>query len=157
MSVSPEARLAELEARVGTLEARIRSLESGSTSAATLPEVDIDGQHGDPVVRKDPKRWEGASFVGSPFSRCPPDYLRTMASFLQWRAGKERAEPAKAQYARYSMLDAARALAWAKRIEEGRGRAARGQPPPEPEPDRWSPDPEADSPWPASRDDEIPF
>jgi len=43
-------------------------------------------------VRRDPKDWKGASCVGKKYSQCPPDFLDLLASFLDWRAGKEDEE-----------------------------------------------------------------
>lgn len=115
MSDAPESRLASLEAKVSALEARLASLEAGRTGRAELPQVDIDDpQYGDPVVRRDPPRWKGASRKGDNFSRCPPDFLKALAAFLQWKAAKNDAEGEK-RYAGFARLDAARALAWAER------------------------------------------
>jgi hypothetical protein len=106
-----------LEARVAALEARIAALESGATAAAALPQVDIDEpQWGDPLIRVNPPKWKGQPFKGSPMSLCSPEFLRAFASFKQWCAGKERRE-GKEKYAGYSMRDAAKALAWAARLE----------------------------------------
>lgn len=109
MSVSLEQRMAAVEAELAVIKAQLAG------AATALPDVDIDGPHGDPVIRRDPPKWPGESFVGRNYSHCPPNYLESMAGFLQWKAKKEDAEPEKQKYARYSRLDAARALAWSKR------------------------------------------
>lgn len=108
--------LESLAAEVAALKARLVSLEKGRTQKAELPEVDIDGERGNPVVRKSPPRWKGEDCAGRHYSECPPDFLRSLAGFLQWKAGKNEAE-GKEKYAGYDRLDAARALAWAKRLE----------------------------------------
>lgn len=118
-----EARISALESELAVIKARL----SATPAPADLPAANIDDpKYGDPVVRKDPPRWNGESFAGRTFSTCSPDYLRNLAGFLQWRAGKEKADPAKEKYARYSLLDASRALAWAERIEkDAKAEAAR--------------------------------
>ena len=83
---------------------------------------DLDGQWGDPEVRKDPKRWDGESMVGRRYSETSPEFLRCLAGFLTWKADKnsENVSDEKAQkYAVYDQRDAARALGWAKRLESG--------------------------------------
>lgn len=112
-----EERLSAVETELAAVKAQLASNAAGRTAAATLPSVNIDNEHGDPVVRKDPPRWKGVTHVGSHYSMCPPGYLRELAGFLQWKAGKELAE-GKEKYSGYSMLDAARALAHADRIEQ---------------------------------------
>jgi hypothetical protein len=116
-------RLSAIEARLAALESRPAS--SGSASGAVAPDSDLDSQWGDPVVRKDPKRWlesGGASFVGVPFSQCPPDYLDALASLADWKAGKddEKGTEEGAKYAKYARKDAARARGWAARIRSGK-------------------------------------
>lgn len=88
---------------------------------ATPPadDADLDGPYGDPVVRKDPTRWTGPSFVGAKFSDCPPDYLEMLAGLLDWQAGKsdEKNEMANNGKPRsgYLRRDAARARGHARR------------------------------------------
>lgn len=95
------------------------------TGPRIATDAELDGHRGDPAVHKDPKRWEGASYRGEPMSRCPPEYLDELASFLDWKAerdredaegvsGKERSE--KLKYASYSEKDAALARGWARRL-----------------------------------------
>lgn len=74
------------------------------------------GAAGDFIVRKDPPRWEGPSYVGHRLSDCPPDYLETWASFRDWQASRDAARGTaegdrKAAHAR---KDAARARGWAR-------------------------------------------
>lgn len=116
-------RLSAIEARLAALESRPAS--SGAASGAVAPDSDLDSQWGDPVVRKDPKRWlenAGASYVGLPFSQCPPDYLDAAASLFDWKAGKddEKGTEEAAKYAKYARKDAARARGWAARIRAGK-------------------------------------
>ena len=89
---------------------------------------DLDGEHGNPTVRKDPKGWSGDSFVGASFSECPPEYLDALAKYLaglgHWMeeeaVRKEAAdERAKLQRgARFKRMDASRAAGWARRLRE---------------------------------------
>lgn len=78
---------------------------------------DLDGPHGDPMIRKDPPRWSGTSYVGYKFSETEPDYLECVASFKDWAADNPR--PGKERYARYERADAARARGWAERLSKG--------------------------------------
>lgn len=112
-----EERVATLEAFVARLQGAIAGRAEASASGASEP-ADIDGPHGDVVIRKDPPRWTGPSYAGSPMSRCSAEYLDAVAGFLDWRAEKEEAE-GKAKYAGYSRKDAARARAWAARLRAG--------------------------------------
>lgn len=82
--------------------------------------VDIDDQYGDPTVRKDPPKWDGESMVGRRYSECPPAFLRKLAGFLDWKAGKteQEGDPERQKYVGYDRKDAARARAWAERIEK---------------------------------------
>ena len=119
--------LARLEAKVDRLLAQ----QGGSAAPGVASDADLDGQYGNPEVKKDPPRnWSGASFVGSRFSECPPEYLDALASFFDWKAGKDEEQAkaagddedtakAKAKYARYARTDAARARGWAARLRAG--------------------------------------
>lgn len=121
-----EERISALEQRVTRVEHVVAKLAAGqappkptaptpSPAATVAPDADLDGKYGNPVVRKDPPRWDGQSFAGKFYSECPPEYLDNLASFLEWRATKEEAEPEKARYAAYSRRDAARARGWSAR------------------------------------------
>lgn len=116
----------ELEKRLVALEtvvARVAAAFGGSSGASVQGEVasdsDLDGEHGNPVVRKDPKLWKGASFEGKKFSQCSPEYLESVASLCDWKAKKNDADPEKQKYAAYDRRDAARARGWARRIRAG--------------------------------------
>jgi hypothetical protein len=115
---------------------------------------DLDGQYGNPEIRKDPPRWTGESFVGCRFSEASPEYLETLAGFLDWKARESDKKDERVKggglKSRFIRLDAARARGWAARIRGGTGarstahtsskeareqREASGyQPPPQPEP-----------------------
>jgi hypothetical protein len=125
-----------LEERVAALEAAVFS-RGGSTSssdddAKPASDADLDGQYGDPQIRKDPtaRYWTGRSYVGKTLSQCPADYLRAFARYKQSCAfmNDKAGDPQKAKYAGYDRKDASRAVGWALRIESGRTAA----PPPSP-------------------------
>lgn len=141
--------LARIEAKIDRLMAHLgvgvatsgASAKAGATPAAS--DADLDGQYGDPVVRKDPSRWSGASYVGYPFSECPADYLDVVAEFNDWRAKKDDEKGAagekqgngKPKDGFYARLDAARARGWAERHRQNGGAApvARARPKEDPE------------------------
>jgi len=120
------ALIARIRADLDTLEAQLTGQPVQRTGASKgLPtpadDADLDGQYGNPTVRKDPPRWTGSSFVGATFSDCPADYLKDLAGFLAWCADKsdEKNEMANNGKPRsgYLRKDAARALGWAQRNE----------------------------------------
>lgn len=80
----------------------------------TDAELDSD-ERNNPIVRKDPKNWKGATFEGKRLSACPPEYLDAYAEIKEWIADKNEGDPAKEKFVRYDRLDAARARAWAAR------------------------------------------
>lgn len=96
--------------------------------AAAAPKVvasdrELDGQHGDPVLRFTVRDWTGPTYKGRRFSECPADLLDMIAASLDYFAMK--AEESGEQYrgksvAPYKRADAARARGWARRIREGR-------------------------------------
>ena len=109
------AILAELRAMEARLMAEIRKLSAvvPASGGAVATDADLDGTHGDPDVKKDPKRWDGPSQAPCRMSECPPEYLDVLADFLNWKANKPR--EGKEQYADYDRRDAARARGWAAR------------------------------------------
>jgi hypothetical protein len=127
------ARLAAIEARLAALEsgggARPNGGPAASAGGAVATDYEMSGPKGDPVLKKHPPRWGGppGEFVGKRFSQCSPEILDEVAGFLDWKAGKEAEDPAKAKYAAYSRKDAARARGYAARLRSG------WKPPPEPE------------------------
>lgn len=126
------ADLAALAALVGASPASSPAPTRATSTAAVAspePEVDIDGPHGNPEIRRDPPKWSGESFVGRRYSDATPQYLRELAGFKVWSARKndEKAAAGDAsaeKYARYDRFDAARARKWALRIESQSGRPA---------------------------------
>lgn len=104
--------------------------KGAAPSGGVASDEELDGQYGDPQVRKDPTRWKGQSYVGCNFSCTAPDYLEALASLFDWKAGKDKEKAADAskpteerekaaKYARYSETDARRARGWAKRLRDG--------------------------------------
>lgn len=107
------ARLAKIEA---DLYAALGIAPHNITKAAALAvadNADLDSQWGNPQVRKDPPRWTGQSYAGANYADCPPEFLDTLAGFLEWQAGKadEKNEMANNGKPRsmYLKKDAARA------------------------------------------------
>jgi hypothetical protein len=95
----------------------------GSKDGAVASDRELDGQYGDPEVRRDPseKYWSGMSYAGKRLSECPPDYLDAFAKYRDscaYNSEKDGSE-AKKKYARYDRLDAARARGWAARLRSG--------------------------------------
>jgi hypothetical protein len=82
------------------------------------PDSDLDGQYGNPVIKSDPKRWTGPSYVGKRWSETTPEYLDAVIGLALWKLGKDQAagDEKKAGYAR---RDAERALGWRLRLEAG--------------------------------------
>ena len=124
-------RLAAVEARLAVLEAgggARASVASSSTGGGVASDRDLDSEWGDPVVKKDPKRWidgGGDSYASCRMSQCPSDYLNALANLYDWQADKD--EESNASYvnnagktvftAPFKRKDAARARGWAKRNE----------------------------------------
>jgi hypothetical protein len=104
-----------------------------TNGAAVADDSDLDGEWGDPIVKKDPSRWKGDSYAGSRMSQCPSDYLRAVASLVDWQADQDEKtnhvytnkEGKQVPTAPFKRRDAARARGWAKRNE---GRAVQAQP-----------------------------
>ena len=121
------------EIRFAAIEERLHQLEIGREKPASgggpqpADDYALDGQYGDPVIKKDPPRWKGESFVGQPMSQTSPEYLRNLAGFQMWKAGKDdeavktltgEEKEKKIKYAGYARKDAGLALGWALRIEK---------------------------------------
>lgn len=133
--------IAAMEQRImAKLDGRIKD-QIAERAGLLATDADLDGQWGNPEVKKNPPRWQGDSCVGRRLSECPPEFLDELAAFSDWKAGKdEEAAPAlaeedaakKRKYAGYARKDAARARGWAARLRAG-------WKPPEPEPsgDGW--------------------
>ena len=87
--------------------------------AMVAADADIDDpKYGDPTVFKDPKFWTGEKYAGTPYSKCPADYLLVLAKDLEGLAAwlDEQGDPQMVKRAGYSRKDAAKARAWAARI-----------------------------------------
>lgn len=111
------AMSAGLAASAGALGVKLGA--SSGTGGAIASDEELDGRYGDPVIRKDPARWRGESFVGCTLSQTTPDYLDAFASFKEWTASKNDEVEAKKKYAAYDRRDAARARGWAARLRAG--------------------------------------
>jgi hypothetical protein len=151
---SIDARLATLTQHFG-IGARPASSQSAATGTIA-PDHVLDGQYGDPIVKKkDPKDWTGSSMKGKKFSECPPEYLEMVADredyFLETNqaslqdAQEKDDQDALKKNIKYNQLDASRARGWAQRKRNG-------WQPPAPEPDAFGTT--GDAPLTA---DEIPF
>lgn len=115
---------------------------SGSTGEVA-PDHDLDGEHGNPAIRKDPHKWDAerdGSFIGCTYSECPPEYLDMVASTNDWRADQDDAKGAAGEKnpkgypksGRFARMDAARARGWAARKRrEGGGAPGRAPAPPD--------------------------
>jgi hypothetical protein len=90
---------------------------SSASTPAIAPDSDLDGPHGDPVIKsKDPRDWSGPSMLGKKFSECPPDYLGLLAARYEFFNTQPDVDAKKR---RYNEIDAARARGWKKRLLEG--------------------------------------
>lgn len=114
-----------LSAQVARLETAVRAAIGQAPHAVHAPpqiadDADLDSQWGNPQVRKNPPRWQGQDCTGLHYADCPPEFLDTLAGFLDWQAGKadEKNEMANNGKPRSTYLrkDAARCRGWAARI-----------------------------------------
>lgn len=135
-----DADVKRLETKIDAIARHLGIGANGGGAKASAPaaggevatDAELDGQYGDPEVRKDPTRWQGESFVGRRYSETSPEYLDMVASLEDWRAGKDdeagqrgelnnKGKPKDGYFAR---KNAARARGWAKRLRSGWGGAA---------------------------------
>lgn len=112
--------VSEIKSRMGGVPV---STGGGSSGGAVADERDLDGDHGDPTIKYDPKAkyWSGQSFAGYRFSETSPEYLDAMAKYLDacaYMAGQDPDEK-KRNGARYKAKDASRARGWAARLRAG--------------------------------------
>lgn len=108
----------ETIALLRSIDASLKALLAQSKPGGGAPaeQVDLDGRHGNPIVKaKDPRDWTGESMKGRHFSECPPEYLDLLADRFDYFASKEE----DAKKAKYNRLDAARARGWAARLRAG--------------------------------------
>ena len=119
------ADIAEAQAALHRAETTLRAATGQAPHAVHAPpqvadDADLDSQWGNPQVRKNPPRWQGQDCTGLNYSDCPPEFLDTLAGFLDWQAGKadEKNEMANNGKPRSTYLrkDAARARGHAARI-----------------------------------------
>lgn len=110
----------------GAPETQGHTQHTTRSSGPIASAADLDGQHGNPTVRFDPRAWKGSSFKGRTYSECDPEFLETLAESLDYSAGHPK--PGKEQYAKNDARDAARARGWAERLRKsgGGGNASRG-------------------------------
>lgn len=106
-----------------SLKAIVRYLQA-TAPKPIAPDRDLDGPHGDPVLKFTVRDWTGASYKGRRFSECPAELLEMIAETLDYFAAQaektdERTGSGK-PVADYKRADAARARGWAKRVREGR-------------------------------------
>lgn len=84
-------------------------------------DADLDGPYGDPEIRFDPKRWEGASCKGLLYSdkRVSPEFLLMLAESFDYFARKEDEEGKVDKNGNpksvWTRRDAGRARGWAAR------------------------------------------
>lgn len=122
---------AEAVALLTLILAELRKLNAssaksgGSPVAAVASDADLDGQYGDPEVKKDPPRWGGKPYGGRGlhYSQTEPAFLEVLASFKDWSASKDDelgAVDAKGRpKSHWSRKDASLARGWAARLRAG--------------------------------------
>jgi hypothetical protein len=111
------------EKLVTIAERRQQSRPASGNASAIASDRDLDGPHGNPTVKFDPRDWSGPSQKLRPFSECPPDFLDVLArAFDDFAAKAEREGDEKK--ARFNRLDGSRARGWAARIRSGKHQAA---------------------------------
>lgn len=129
---------AEILAHLKSIDQSLRTLvviaqrkaEARVTQAASKPgplvasDRDLDGEHGDPEVKFNPRDWTGAPCKGLRMSQCEAGALDLLAEafdyFAQEADAKNEITVAGKSVSTYKRLDAARARGWAKRIREGK-------------------------------------
>ncbi|HET9797293.1 MAG TPA: hypothetical protein VFP90_04870 [Gemmatimonadaceae bacterium] len=115
------ALAASVAASAAALGVQASSGASGGGGVATAAEM--DSEYGDPLVKKDPGRWTGESFVGCHFSQTTPEYLDCMADLKDWMADKDDKTGAKDGRGRprshWSRKDARLCRGWAARLRAG--------------------------------------
>ena len=118
------AELAEIKALImnkAAASSRPATATAPASGGAVAPAdaADLDGDHGDPVVKFDPKRWQGQPMAGRRYSQTSPEDLGAVASLLEWKLANPL--PGKERFAEDDRRDCARAKGWAKRLREGWG------------------------------------
>ena len=114
------------------------TVDAAGAGGQIATDRDLDGQYGDEIVKRDPKRWDGPSFANRRMSECSPEFLDCLAEFAEWAAERDD-EKARGggpdsekcvKYARYGRTRAARARGWARRLRSGWSAPARNDAPP---------------------------
>lgn len=75
---------------------------SAQKQKATATQNELNSERGNPIVKNDPKGWQGESYRGQRYSECPAEYLDKMAEQLD-------------KFAWFNEKDAAKARGWAER------------------------------------------
>jgi hypothetical protein len=130
-----------LDAKVSKLVAASgngsKSRGNASSEGEIANDYDLDSEHGNPTIKKDPPRWEGDSFAGCTYSECTPEYLDALAGFHDWRVWKANQE-GNEKGAHWAGKDAARARGWARRLRNGWETGAAPQRQQQPEGTQWN-------------------
>ncbi len=85
-------------------------------------DADLDGPHGDPIVKFLPRDWTGDEYRQQPFSATTPEFLDALAKAYDYFYQKKLAE--NDPKAKWEALSAARARGWAQRLRNGLTRPA---------------------------------
>lgn len=103
------------DADFAALRARVDAIENAS--GLYVSEKELDSPKGSPEVKFQPRDYRGASMVGRKYSACTPEFLDLLAEALQYSGTHPK--PDKIQFAKFNLLDAARARSWARRLRAG--------------------------------------
>lgn len=131
MSTQPEVLLVlkSIDASLKELVAIARA-RRGTAASNVATDRDLDSTYGDPVVKFDPRDWQGESCKGLKFSQCPADFLDLIAETFDYFADKAERDNEKTDagkpVAPYKRKDAARARGWAQRVRSGKVKPASG-------------------------------
>lgn len=115
--------LVSIDASLKVIAAGVRARQAAAPKPLAS-DRDLDGSHGNPEVKFQPRDWSGEPCKGRRMSECPPAFLDMLAETLDYFAHK--AEETNEQttggkpVAGYKRADAARARGWAKRIRDGK-------------------------------------
>lgn len=113
-----------------TVEERLAALEAAVEALKPIDVGDLNSEWANFVVRSSPRSWletGGHDYTGQRLSACPPEFLDALASFLDWKGGKEEQEKRtylkkttgeQVPVAPLTRRDAERCRAWAKRLRE---------------------------------------
>lgn len=106
-----QAKQGEMLMRIGIRLKSIDEQPSKAPSSAGAPAQkqkaiaspnELDSERGNPIVKNDPKGWQGESHRGQRYSECPAEFLDKMAEQLD-------------KFAWFNEKDAAKARGWAER------------------------------------------